>query len=103
MTKKTTSSVRTGGTAENKLARRNARSNGSTPTQAEYLELNHTGICALIDAVVDHGGTVTFGTTRDGGAYYIGYWLDGESSKVYIRPNENPDAYIAGEIDFWRE
>lgn len=102
MDKKKATQTRSTGTA-NKLARRNNRSTGNSPVQAEYESLNHESICKLIDAVAGSGGTVTFGYTRDGGAYYIGYYLDGESTKLYIRPNENPDVAIAAEIDWWLE
>lgn len=102
MAAKKNDTQRSNGTA-NKLARRNNRSSGSAPEQAEYEALNHTTICKLIDAVAGQGGTVTFGYTRDGGAYYIGYYLDGESSKIYVRPNENPDLLLANEIDWWLE
>lgn len=85
-----------------KLARRQARRNGGgDPVQAEYEALNHEVVCKLIDAVVSEGGTITLGTTKDGGAYYINYWVDGVSDKVYIRPTENPDQRLIDELEFW--
>lgn len=88
--------------AESKLARRKSRREGTgDPVQAEYEALNPTTIVRLIDAVISNGGTVTFGTTRDGGAYYINYWADGVSDKMYIRPTENPDARLLEELEFW--
>ena len=88
--------------ATNKLARRKSRREGTgDPIQAEYEALNHENLARLIDAVCSNGGTITFGLTRDGGAYYLNYWFDGVSDKLYIRPTEEPDTRILQELEFW--
>lgn len=56
----------------------------------------------LIAGVTVHGGTITFGYTRDGGAYFVNFYVDGESIKEYIRPTEDIDAFLAIEIEGWK-
>lgn len=40
------------------------------------------------------GGALRFGYTRDGGAYAIGIYLDGEAETEYVRPDENIDQWL---------
>lgn len=84
--------------------RRNQRKNnrGDVPP-ADWESLNPKDILELIATVTALKGTVTFGYTRDGGAYYISYYVDGESLKEYIRPTEDVDAFIRHEIELWKE
>lgn len=47
-------------------------------------------------AVVAHtGGALRLGYTRDGGAYAIGIYGDGEPYTEYVRPSEDIDRYLA--------
>ena len=47
-------------------------------------------------AIVAHtGGALRLGYTRDGGAYAIGVYGDGEPYTEYVRPSEDIDRYLA--------
>lgn len=85
-----------------KLARRKARRDGNNAgMQAEYESLDGTIILRLIDVISELGGTCTFATTRDGGAFRIATWVNGETEVTYIRPTENPDERIAFLLESW--
>lgn len=82
---------------ERRKARRAKRGGGHT---ADWQSVDPEILQGLIAAVALHG-TVTFGYTRDGGAYFINFWVDGASDKEYIRPNENVDEVLdAIRMDF---
>jgi len=55
----------------------------------------------LIGVVTHLKGTITFGYTRDGGAYYLNYFIGGVSDKIWIRPTEDVDMCLLEEIDTW--
>ncbi|MBT8449369.1 MAG: hypothetical protein KJO69_06745 [Gammaproteobacteria bacterium] len=76
------------------------RNRGTTTVVTDYESFNSDLLKRLIAVVAKHG-TITFGYTRDGGAYYINYWVDGESFKEYLRPTEDADAFLQAEIDAW--
>lgn len=98
----------TKGTDDNKLSksdrlaqRRKKRGAGQTEV-ADWESLNPTDVLKLIATVTGHGGTVTFGYTRDGGAYYLSYFIDGQAEKEYFRPTEDVDKLILIEIESWQ-
>lgn len=89
-------------TTANLLRRRKERnSNRGNKETADWESVDPSKITALIGLVTYHKGTVTFGYTRDGGAYYISYYIDSESEKIYIRPTEDIDARLEDEIESW--
>jgi len=47
-----------------------------------------------VAAVSVAGGAVRFGYTRDGGAYAIGVYDNGESDTDYVRPGEDINGYL---------
>lgn len=46
------------------------------------------GNIEIIEFVMNEGGALRFGLTRDGGALNIGIYGLGEPASVFIRPNE---------------
>lgn len=80
--------------------RQRRKNRGSTSVTTDYDSFDAELLRRLIATVAQHG-TITFGYTRDGGAYYINYWVDGESIKEYLRPTEDTDAFLQAEIDAW--
>lgn len=80
-------------------ARRQNRNNGTAAADWQSVDPN---LLQSLVATVTQLGTVTFGYTRDGGAYYIQYWVDGESLKEYVRPTEDIDAVLEAEIESWK-
>lgn len=100
--KKSTSEKTSSTSTPSKLARLKERRNnrGKSTVVTDYESANPELLARLIATVARHG-TITFGYTRDGGAYYINYWVDGESIKEYVRPTEDFDAFLEAEIEAW--
>lgn len=73
---------------------------GKSNVTTDYEQFDSDLLKRLIATVAKYG-TVTFGYTRDGGAYYINYWVDGDSFKEFLRPTEDIDAFLQAEIDAW--
>lgn len=89
-------------TTANLLRRRKERSsNRGNKETADWESADPSKISALIGLVTFHKGTVTFGYTRDGSAYYLSYYVDSQSEKVYIRPTEDIDSRLDDEIADW--
>jgi len=82
--------------------RKERRANRNTGVNTDWHTVDSDLILNLIAAITAIKGTITFGYTRDGGAYYLNYYIDGESYKEYIRPTENIDRFLEGEIEFWK-
>lgn len=82
-----------------RMERRANRGNGAT---ADWDSCDSRMLQNLIATVTAFGGTITFGYTRDGGAYYVNYYVDLESIKEYVRPTENIDAWLEAEIEAWK-
>lgn len=86
---------------ERKDARRaKRRAKRGQKETADWAGVDKTKLCELIELVTADGGTITFGYTRDGGAYYVNYYIDGESEKYYIRPTEDVDEWLTDEISY---
>lgn len=90
--------------ASNRLkARREARQgNRGNSDPADWKSVDPDLMCGLVAVFTAHGGVISFGYTRDGGAYRIGYFADGQSDTVYIRPTEDIDAELEAEIESWK-
>lgn len=68
---------------------------------ADWEGANPTLLLRAIALVAIAGGALRLGYTRDGGAYSIGIYGDGEPYTEYVRPNEDIDAYLAALIGAW--
>jgi len=67
-----------------------SRSGGITDWQSADCEKLKRAICAA--SIV--GGALRFGYSRDGGAYAIGIYGDGEPYTVFVKPAEDIDTYL---------
>jgi hypothetical protein len=56
-------------------------------------------LCRAIATVAATGGALRFGYTRDGGAYSVGIYGDGDPYTEYIRPSEDVDAFLRDIIE----
>jgi len=93
----------TANTTAKLLRRRKERKKNRGNTEvADWESCDSKKLQALIAVVAFHHGTVTFGYTRDGGAFYISYYIDGDSEKIYPRPSEDIDARLDDEIEGWK-
>lgn len=67
-------------------------------TQADWGDCDPLLIAQLIANACHDGLTVSFGYTRDGGAYYLGFYDGNETKRVYLKP-DNPDEDLRGLIE----
>lgn len=81
--------------------RRERAENRGQSNPADWEGVDWQLIVRLIATIARLGGTTTFGYTRDKGAFYISYYIEGESIKQYIRPTEDIDQKLVDEIEFW--
>lgn len=81
--------------------RKERQENRGNSNPADWETVDWNLVIRLIATVAHKGGTTTFGYTRDGGAYYISYYIGGESIRTYIRPTEDVDQALVDEIEFW--
>jgi len=71
-------------------------------TQAEWTKADCILLMETIAAVARRGGALRFGYTRDGGAYAVGVYGDGESPYTdYIRPSEDVNVYLRNLMRAW--
>ena len=66
---------------------------------ADWASVDAGFIQAAIAAVCADGGAIRFGYTRDGGAYAVGIYDDGQSETDYIRPSEDILGYFRAVIE----
>lgn len=71
-----------------------ALSRRRTATGADWLGCDAERIQAVVHRITELGGAVTFGTSRDGGAYSVSLMLDGERETLWF----NGDADVDGEL-----
>ncbi len=79
--------------------RANRRKNRGNDETADWEACNSTLIQKLVAIVSLNKGTVTFGYTRNGEAYFISYYFGESSEKVYCRPSEGIDDFLQYEIE----
>jgi len=71
---------------------------------ADWETVNGDLVVKAVAALALDGGALRLGYTRDGGAYAIGIYGDGEPFTEYLKPNEDMDEYLRGLIrDYGRE
>lgn len=61
--------------------------------EAEWESASPGHLCQLVYAASENGGAVRFGYSRDGGAYAVGLYADGETVTLY-----HP---CTGDVDGW--
>lgn len=62
---------------------------------ADYSGCDARRVLAAVGAICKAGGAVRFGYTRDGGAYAVGVYGDGDKPYTdYLRPGESLEDYL---------
>lgn len=87
--------------SQTKGATSRRRRNGSDGQEARWADADPLVIQAMIAAVTAQGGAVTFGLTRTGDTYVLGFLGDGERYSDYIPPSEGIDAALAEIARLW--
>ena len=78
--------------AQEKRMRRSHSSTGGGA--ADWSEVDGELLRKAVAAIARLGGAVRLGYTRDGGAYAIGIYGDGEPFTEYVPPSQDVDAYL---------
>lgn len=73
---------------------RAARREGFKRGAANWGDVNAENLTNAVAWTAANGGALRLGYTRDGGAYAIGIYMDGESETEYVRPDEDIDQWL---------
>lgn len=73
---------------------RAARKEGHQRGAANWGDVSGEELTNAVAWVAACGGALRLGYTRDGGAYAIGIYLDGESETEYVRPDEDMNQWL---------
>jgi len=69
---------------------------------ANWEEADGDVLKSLIELVADSDGALRLGRSRDGGAYAVGVYGDGEPYTEYIPATEDINAYLSELAEYWR-
>lgn len=86
-----------GAAKQQKLEKKGGRIGKRTSNGAEtadWMSASPALIQHLIAAMAFTGGAVRFGYTRDGGAYALGIYGDGDPYTLYCKPSEDVDLFL---------
>lgn len=86
-------------TLERRDARKARREKRNSGEVADFASADPLLLSRAICTLARVGGALRFGYTRDGGAYAIGVYYDGEHDTEYLRPDESLDDYLRGLIE----
>lgn len=82
------------GSGSARLAERRAK-RGRGADIADWGSVDANGLVSAVEAVTKAGGAIQFSYTKDGGAYAISIYIEGERDVEYVRPTENIDNYLS--------
>lgn len=77
--------------------RRNTSVSKGSP--ADWGSVDGALLSRAVAAVAKRGGALRLGYTRDGGAYAVGIYGDGEPFTEYVPPSDDMDLYLKGMIE----
>lgn len=83
---------------ENRLQKRRQNLSQSAGDAFDFRTINPDKLLHMVAIMATCGGALRFGTSRDGGALAVGFYLDGGSWTEYCRPQEDIDAFLDGII-----
>lgn len=84
------------GTGDDKPRGSGRRKPAKISAPADYIAVDWGKVGRSIAAVAGHGGAIRLGYSRDGGAYAVGVYGDGDTPYTeYVRPDEDFEAYMA--------
>ena len=84
---------------EQQAARQRRGTSVSKGTPADWGSVDGTLLTRAVAAVAKRGGALRLGYTRDGGAYAIGIYGDGDPFTEYLPPSDDMDLYLKGLIE----
>lgn len=80
-------------------AKKRRVSNRTQGTVADWASADGELLTKAVASIARHGGAIRLGYTRDGGAYAVGIYGDGDPFTEYIPPSENLSDYLRGLIE----
>jgi hypothetical protein len=83
--------------AEETRKRRSNTVTGGTP--ADWASCDGALLARAVGAIARMGGALRLGYTRDGGAYAVGIYGDGEPFTEYVPPSDDIEVYLKGIIE----
>lgn len=66
---------------------------------ADWAGVDGSLIAKAVAAMAANGGALRFGYTRDGGAYSVGFYGDGEPFTEYVSPGDDVEEFLRGVIE----
>lgn len=85
--------------AKSEEVKRRRRAEGKAAGTADWAAADGELLAKAVGAVALMGGALRLGYTRDGGAYAIGIYGDGEPFTEYVPPSEDINEYLKGVIE----
>jgi len=82
---------------------RKRRENTSQDGIADWTGADGDALKAAIAAISAIGGALRLGYTRDGGAYAIGIYGDGDPFTEYVSPRDDIDEHLRGIADDYKK
>lgn len=82
--------------------RRASRSGEKSVEAANWGDVNAEDLVHAVAWTAACGGALRLGYTRDGGAYAIGVYLDGNAETEYVRPSEDINQWLRDLADDMR-
>ncbi len=73
----------------------------SSSGTADWVSADAATLHRAVATATNAGGALRFGYTRDGGAYNVGIYGDGEPYTEYIRPDEDIDQVLRSIIELF--
>lgn len=87
-------------TAERRASNRRDRNRREGVT---FADVNGESLLKLLDIVAAKGGALRLGTSRDGGAFSVGVYGDGEPYTEYVGKGEDINEYFEGLAAYFSE
>lgn len=82
---------------------RRVKLRGGSGEVADWASVDAATIRATVAVVALTGGAIRFGYSRDGGAYAVGIYGDGEPYTIYARPFEDVNGILEDIAEGFRE
>lgn len=73
---------------------------GASASAADWGAANFSWVAGVVIETTRRGGMVSFGLSRDKGAYSINIFLDGDSRKIWVSGEEDIDAKLEEIVHF---
>ena len=69
---------------------------------ADWAEANPVIVVSAIERASITGGALRFGYSRDGGAYALGIYGDGDPYTEYLKPGDDLDAWLQEVVELFQ-